>query len=147
MLPGMRVLILVVLLCVSHVARAEQSSAPGGIEQLTALRLDARNSRRVAGFWLLGFGVVSTLGGAAVAVTGRDNQAFLAAGITTLSFGAVNGLLSLGLLDLSLARERAILDERARTSRRACPRWLVQIQLTAQELLKGVFGCCERCGP
>jgi hypothetical protein len=107
----MRTLPVVVALCFAcSVARAE----PLGLEQLTTLRLEARASRRCAGFWLLGFGAVSTLAGGAVAIAGRDNQALLAAGITTLSFGIINGLLSLGLLDLSGAREAAIVQDSER---------------------------------
>lgn len=85
-----------------------------GLEQLTELRLDARSDRATAGFWLLGWGGVSAIGGGVFAVATRHHQAQLAAGITTASFGVINALLSIGLFDLSGARERRILGDRER---------------------------------
>jgi hypothetical protein len=107
----MRKLPIVIALCLAcNLAHAQAS----GLEQLTTLRLEARASRRCAGFWLLGFGAVSAVGGGVVAIAGRQNQAFVAAGITTASFGLVNAVLSLGLLDLSGAREAAIMKDAER---------------------------------
>jgi hypothetical protein len=81
---------------------------------LTELRLDARTERATAGDWLLAWGGVSAIGGGVFAIIQHDHQAQLAAGITSASFGVINALLSIGLFDLSGARERRILDDRAR---------------------------------
>jgi hypothetical protein len=89
-------------------ARAQSSP----LDQLTELRLDARSDRATAGYWLLGWGGVSAIGGGVFALVQRHHQAQLAAGITTASFGVINALLSIGLFDLSEARERRILGDR-----------------------------------
>jgi hypothetical protein len=83
------------------------------LERLQQLRLAARAERRSAGFWLLGWGLANVIGGALMAGIGHEHQVWLAAGITTASFGAVNALLAPGLLDLSGARLRQIEAERA----------------------------------
>jgi hypothetical protein len=83
------------------------------LERLQQLRLAARDERRSAGFWLFGWGLANVVGGALMAGIGHDHQVWLAAGITTASFGAVNALLAPGLLDLSGARLRQIEAERA----------------------------------
>jgi hypothetical protein len=82
-------------------------------ERLFQLRSRSRAERRSAGFWLLSWGVANVIGGALVATIGHEHQAALAGGITMASFGAINALLSPGLLDLSGARLRAIENERA----------------------------------
>jgi hypothetical protein len=82
------------------------------LAQVAPLQLADYASRRSAGFWLFGFGVLSVAGGAAAAGFGHADRAWLAAGITTASFGAINALLALGLLDLSGARLHAIQTQR-----------------------------------
>ena len=80
--------------------------------RLAELRLDQLAARRTAGFWLLGFGVLSAAAGGSLIAFGHDHESVLAAGIATVSFGAINAVLSLGLLDLSHARQRRIVAER-----------------------------------
>lgn len=82
------------------------------VNKLADLRLSIRDGRRTAGFWLLGVGLASTVGGAALAIAGREQHVSLAAGITTASFGAINALLSFGLLDLSETHLQRIQAER-----------------------------------
>lgn len=82
------------------------------MQRLADLRLSIRSERRTAGIWLLGFGLVSVVAGGATAVIGRHEHVWLAAGLTSASFGAVNALLSLGLMDLSGADLSEILRER-----------------------------------
>jgi hypothetical protein len=52
------------------------------------------------GAWLLGAGLASTAAGALAAGARSGDEAWLSAGVTTASFGAVDALLALGLLDL-----------------------------------------------
>jgi hypothetical protein len=80
--------------------------------RLAELRLNQLAARRTAGFWLLGFGVLSAAAGGSLIAFGHDQESVLAAGIATVSFGAINAVLSLGLLDLSHARQRRIVAER-----------------------------------
>lgn len=112
---------LVVVCSLVEVAHAQELSAPSSryepsaqaaASRLADLRLSIRDGRRTAGFWLLGVGLASTLGGAALALAGHEQHALLAGGITTGSFGAINALLSFGLLDLSEARLQRIQAER-----------------------------------
>jgi hypothetical protein len=91
--------------------RADERSAR---QDLTDLRLSSHQARRTAGLWLLGFGAVSTLSGGLIAAIGHEDKAWLAAGITTASFGIVNALLSFGLLDLSDTDKERILAARTR---------------------------------
>jgi hypothetical protein len=91
-----------------------RAHAQSRLDRLTELRLDARTERATAGDWLLAWGGVSAIGGGVFAIIQHDHQAQLAAGITSASFGVINALLSIGLFDLSGARERRILDDRAR---------------------------------
>jgi len=79
---------------------------------LANLRLSQLAARRTAGFWLLGFGVLSAAAGGSLIAFGHDRDAWLAGGIATVSFGVINAVLSLGLLDLSHARQRRIVAER-----------------------------------
>lgn len=81
--------------------------------RLREVRLVQRAERRREGLWLLTWGLASTVGGALVAAIRRDDEAWLAAGVTTASFGAIDALLALGLLDLSGTRRRMILDDRS----------------------------------
>jgi hypothetical protein len=111
----MRIAPLLLALSISAaIGGSAQAQASGGLDRLTELRLDARAERASAGFWLLGWGGVSAIGGGVFAIARRDHQAQLAAGITSASFGVINALLSIGLFDLSGARERHILDDRTR---------------------------------
>jgi hypothetical protein len=64
------------------------------------LRLQHVRERRREGAALFTLGVVGTVGGALVAIVGRDRPGRVAFGLTTLSFGAINVPLGLGLLDL-----------------------------------------------
>ena len=131
MLRGMRTLVLVLLLSAPSLAHAEASPS----EALAGLRLDARASRQVAGFWLVGWGGVSTVAGAAVAIAGHENQAVLAAGITTASFGLINAALSIGLFDLSGAQEQRIRREATQTADYA----RLRDEAIAAELQSGQF--------
>ena len=81
--------------------------------RLREVRLVHHAQRRREGLWLLTWGLASTVGGALVAGIRHDDEAWLAAGVTTASFGAIDALLSLGLLDFSGARRRMILDDRS----------------------------------
>jgi hypothetical protein len=109
-------LLCTVMLCTASVAHAEPLAlSPADVARaantnlpLTQLRLDAHSTRRTAGEWLLGWGLVSTVAGTVIAIAERDHQAMLSAGIATASFGVVNALLAPSLLDLSGERERDI---------------------------------------
>jgi hypothetical protein len=107
---------LVVVCSLVEVAHAQQPAPSmqvnAAVNRLGDLRLSIRAGRRTAGFWLLGVGLASTLGGAALAIAGHEQKALLAGGITTASFGAINALLSFGLLDLSEAHLSRIQSER-----------------------------------
>lgn len=80
---------------------------------LRALRFDNLAQRRRLGWWLLGWGLLNTLGGTLIAALQHDDEAWLAAGAITAGFGAVNALLSLGLLDRKGTLRRQILDDRS----------------------------------
>jgi len=95
-----------------NLAIQPDSGAEKALGELRELKLSIRDGRRTAGFWLLGVGLASTLGGATLAIAGHEQHALLAAGITTASFGVVNSLLTFGLLDLSEAQLRRIESER-----------------------------------
>jgi hypothetical protein len=56
----------------------------------------------------MGWGVANALAGGAAAIAGRDDPYWVAAGVTTLSFGVINALLSIGLLDLRGRRRAAV---------------------------------------
>jgi hypothetical protein len=56
--------------------------------------------RRREGGALLTLGLAGVLGGTLMAVVGRDAPFYLSLGLTTLSFGAINVPLGIGLLDL-----------------------------------------------
>lgn len=79
---------------------------------LRDVRLDNLRQRRGEGWTLLLGGALATIGGGVVAIARRDDEGWLAGGVTTLSFGVINALLGFGLLDLSGSRRRAIIDGR-----------------------------------
>ena len=79
---------------------------------LRETRLRHRLGRRRLGYWLMGWGAVNLVGGTVAAIAKRDESAWLGAGLTTASFGLINGLLSIGLLDLGGGARRQILDGR-----------------------------------
>lgn len=76
--------------------------------RLRETRADQLRARETAGWVLLSWGALNLVAGATVATAGRDDPAVLAGGITTASWGMVNGLLSLFLFDLSGERARDI---------------------------------------
>lgn len=79
--------------------------------RLSTLRLEQLEQRRAEGYWLLGWGAANTLIGSGLAVGFSDSPPALAASLTSASFGLINALLSLGLLDLSHRQRRAILAD------------------------------------
>ena len=86
-----------------------RTGGAGGTEALVMLRLQHVRERRREGGGLLTLGVLGTLGGALVAVVGRDDPRLLSFGLTTLSFGVINVPLGIGLLDLRHhARDEAL---------------------------------------
>jgi hypothetical protein len=86
-----------------------RTGGAGAAEGLVMLRLQHVRERRREGGALLTLGLVGVLGGALVSVLGRDDPGLLAFGLTTLSFGAINVPLGIGLLDLRhRAREDAL---------------------------------------
>lgn len=95
----------------SAAARSVNAADESAWRKLEGLRLAQRDEKRREGFWLLSWGLANTIGGAAAAGAQRDSDSWLGASITTLSFGAINAALALGLLDLSGRHERAILNE------------------------------------
>lgn len=110
----------------SDVARAMSTSEPSADSpraadtdrrtldlRLMDVRLAQRAERRREGFWLFGWGVANAVGGTIVAIARRDDQAWLAAGVTTASFGVIDAVLAFGLLDLGGTRRRMILDGRS----------------------------------
>jgi len=88
----------------------------GAAEGLITLRLQHVRKRRREGGALLALGLVGVLGGALVAVVGRDDPGLLAFGLTTLSFGAINVPLGIGLLDLRHHAREAALELTAASS-------------------------------
>jgi hypothetical protein len=74
------------------------------------LRLQHVRERRREGAALLTLGVVGAVGGALVAVVGRDRPGRLAFGLTTLSFGVINVPLGLGQLDLGRGARTDVLE-------------------------------------
>lgn len=102
-------------------ARAQSTSLPPPpIEELggglaagpdwVSLRLAHVRERRREGAALLSLGVAGALGGALVAVVGREDPTLLAFGLTTLSFGVINVPLGVGLLDLRQRARREALE-------------------------------------
>lgn len=89
-------------------AQAEDEAARAAV--LQHLRLQNVAAKRREGLWLLGWGAVNLAAGSLAAGLFRDDEAALSGAVTSASFGAINALLSLGFLDLSGARERAIRD-------------------------------------
>jgi hypothetical protein len=114
----MRIASLLLTLAMYAATGGSAHAQAGGVPQLTELRLEARSERATAGYWLLGWGGVSALSGGVFAIVQRDHQAQLAAGITSASFGVINALLSIGLFDLSGARERRVRAAARRGDRR-----------------------------
>jgi hypothetical protein len=106
MLPKLLAALLALSSLLASPAYAEEPSA-----RLSALRLRQLEQRRVEGSWLLGWGAANTLLGSGLAVGFRDSPPALAASLTSASFGLINALLSLGLLDLSHKQRRAILAD------------------------------------
>ena len=67
---------------------------------LIPLRLGHVEERRREGLGLTLWGGAAILGGALVAIIGREDRTLVAFGVTTISFGAINLPLGLGLMDL-----------------------------------------------
>jgi hypothetical protein len=97
------------------VAAPDPSAAWRRLEQLRLVHLA---ERRREGLALFVWGAANTLGGAVVAGVQHDDRAWLTGSLTTLSFGAINALLALPLLDLSGARRAAIEREQAGPAQR-----------------------------
>jgi hypothetical protein len=97
--------VVLTLVCASR-AIAQPSAADAFIE----LRLEGRDARQTSGIVLLSWGAASAIGGGLGAVFARDDEAWLAAGIAAASFGLVNALLALPLLDFTGAKRRALLQ-------------------------------------
>ncbi len=93
-----------------------RTGGAGGAEALVALRLQHVRERRLEGAALLSLGVVGTLGGALVAVVGRDDPGLVAFGLVTASFGVINVPLGIGLLDLRHRGREEALELTAATS-------------------------------
>ena len=95
------------------VAEAQDGREPQSFElRLEQTRAEQLEGREAAGMVLLGWGALNVVAGATVAVVGRDEPALLGGGVTAATWGLVNGLLSLFLLDLSGARARDIAEGR-----------------------------------
>jgi hypothetical protein len=80
---------------------------------LRSLRLIHHAEKRREGLWLLAEGLLSTGAGLVAAGVFHDDGGALSASLTTASFGAVNALLALGLVDPLNRRRSAILAEAA----------------------------------
>ncbi len=103
-----------VLWLVFPVASARAQPSDREEEVATALaeaRFAHRGQRADLGVALLTGGGASVLGGAVAAVALRDDPFTLAFGLGTAVWGTVNGLLSLGLFDLSGAEAETIRTE------------------------------------
>lgn len=87
------------LLTVALLAPVPRAQAEADPVPELRLRLDQHAARRREGFWLLASGLASLAGGAAAAGARSGDEAWLSASVTTASFGAVNALLSLALVD------------------------------------------------
>ena len=81
--------------------------------QLTDVRLSLHAERREAGVVLALGGLLSALGGGIVAGAGNEDPFWLAFGIGTAGWGAVNAALAIGLLDLGDGGRAGIEAERA----------------------------------
>lgn len=81
-------------------------------ETLRELRLDHHSERRVDGWLLTGWGVVSAVGGLVMSIAGRNDAFWLSQGLTHLSFAAFNIPLGIGLLDVSGSRLQDIRNDR-----------------------------------
>jgi hypothetical protein len=102
---------LVLACALLHVGNAARAEETWSAEQLRELRLEGRDVRKNAGVVLLVWGLANTLGGALMIGFGHDHEAWLGAGVTTATFGAINAALAFPLLDLSGARRQQILDD------------------------------------
>ena len=80
--------------------------------ELRDVRFENLRQRRSEGWTLVVGGVLSTLGGVAALVWKPDDEAWLAGSVTTISFGVINTLLGMGLLDAGGARRQAVIDHR-----------------------------------
>ncbi len=94
-------------------ARAASIDADARLaELLAAERTSQLQERRSAGWVLMGFGVASALAGGVAAGVGYEDPWWLGAGLGTASWGVINALASLALLELGGASERRIAIER-----------------------------------
>lgn len=94
---------------------AEVDATPGNDvrwEPLRELRLEHHGDRRLEGWLLTGWGVVSALGGLVMSIAGRNDAFWLSQGLTTLSFAAFNIPLGIGLIDVGGSRLRDIQNDR-----------------------------------
>ncbi|MFT5357604.1 MAG: hypothetical protein ACI9KE_004841, partial [Polyangiales bacterium] len=81
-------------------------------EPLRELRPEHHGDRRLEGWLLTGWGVVSALGGLVMSIAGRNDAFWLSQGLTTLSFAAFNIPLGIGLIDVGGSRLRDIQNDR-----------------------------------
>lgn len=93
-----------------------RAGGAGAAEALIVLRLQHVRERRREGGALLTLGLAGVLGGALAAVVGRDDPGLLSFGLTTLSFGAINVPLGIGLLDLRHRAREDVLELTAASS-------------------------------
>lgn len=91
--------------------------APALAERFAEERLRQRDERRDAGWALVSYGLASVVAGGVAAGVGHEDPFWLAAGLGTAGWGAINALLALGLMDLG--------DE-------------VRAQVAVQRLMRGV---------
>jgi hypothetical protein len=69
-------------------------------QELTDVRLSHQLERREAGIVLATGGLASVIGGAAIAGAGYEDPFWLAFGLGSIAWGAINAALAIGMLDL-----------------------------------------------
>ncbi len=77
-------------------------------DRLAALRLAHREARTSEGIVLLGYGLASIVAGVLAAGIGNQDERWLALGLGTAGWGAINALFSVFLFDLGNGRLRDI---------------------------------------
>lgn len=102
--PSMRALaIALAIACCPQLAAAQavDLTLPDPIaDELTDVRISQQVERREAGIVLLVGGLVSVLGGGIVAAVENQDPFWLAFGLGSAGWGAVNAALSIGMLDI-----------------------------------------------
>lgn len=82
-------------------------------DDLAALRHMQRGERYAEGMWVISYGIGSIAVGGIIAAAGHDDPFWLAAGLGTASWGAINLWFGLPMMDLGGGLQRRIEEERS----------------------------------